>query len=77
MTYERKIATAKQISYIEQLFIDIGFGADEMGRVARNALLSDQMKRQIKFLDQLSSVEASQIIDVLKSRKGEINGKPR
>lgn len=56
------LATKKQINYLEILFSSGSFD-----RQGRNSWLSNELNREIKFLDELSSVEASKIIEKLKA----------
>lgn len=58
-------ATKKQQEYIEQLCIDLGISH----RLERNAHCSSIIGRQIKYLDELSSTDASEIINTLKRWK--------
>jgi hypothetical protein len=59
-------ATTPQINYLELLFNDLGFD-----RRARNAFMSEELQRSIRFLDELTSAEASRIITALRERKDE------
>jgi len=59
-------ATTAQINYMQILFTDLCFD-----RTARNAFLSEELGRPIRFLDELDSAEASRIITALKERKEE------
>lgn len=56
--------TQKQIEYLEILFIDCGFSREN-----RNAWLSANTGRDIKYLDQLTKEEASKFISELKEIK--------
>ena len=58
-------ATAAQVKYLEILFNDNGFSMKEQ----RNAYLSAEFSRRIKFLDELTKDEASRIINILKEMK--------
>ena len=66
MIYARKTATQKQIKRIESLFIDTRIG---INRVLRNAYLANEFGREIRFLDQLNSVEVSRLITRLEGEK--------
>lgn len=57
-------ATSKQINYLEILFKDLGFD-----RTGRNAFISTELNRPVRFLDELTSSEASRIITGLRERK--------
>jgi hypothetical protein len=59
------MASRKQIEYINDLLIDVGY-AD---RTKRNAYLSAEMEREIKYVDDLTVEEASRIIQQLKDMK--------
>lgn len=59
-------ATTAQINYLEILFRDLGFN-----RRQRNAFLTAELERPVRFLDELTSAEASRIITSLKERKDE------
>lgn len=54
-------ATKAQTNYLEILFNDRGYNREE-----RSLYLSDHFNRQIKFLDELTIKEASEIITILK-----------
>ena len=54
-------ATKKQINYLEILFSD-----REFDRRTRNSWLTDYLKKEITYLDQLTVEEASRCIDKLK-----------
>ena len=58
--------TSAQIRYLDILFNDCGFGAS---RQQRNAWLTRVLEREIHYLDDLSCVEASAIIQVLVTRR--------
>lgn len=60
------VATDKQIKYIEILAIDLGLDIHR-----RNALINDKLSKKIKFLDELSTLEASIIIDYFKRMRME------
>lgn len=64
-----QMVTVPQIKYIEQLLIDVGINE----RVRRNAYLELWTERKIKFLDELTLVEAGNVIDELKRIKEEQN----
>lgn len=53
-----------QIHYIECLAIDLGFD-----RKQRNAHMSEIVRREIKFIDDLSPAEASLVINQFKTWK--------
>lgn len=57
-------ATQAQIDFLEILFGDLGFN-----RAQRNDYLSEDLGREVKFLDDLSVGEASKLIEDLKERK--------
>jgi hypothetical protein len=59
-------ATAAQMNYLEILFGDLGFD-----RAARNAFMSQELGRHIRFLDELTVGEARRMITELKKRKKE------
>lgn len=59
------MATEKQIKYIESLLIDVRYSTLKI----RNAWLSDEFGREIKYLDELTVPEASQAIDRLRDIK--------
>jgi hypothetical protein len=59
-------ASTAQINYLEILFNDLGFD-----RTARKAFMSEETGRPVRFLDELTSAEASRIITALKERKEE------
>lgn len=61
------MATDKQIKYIEVLLIDCRFKS----RAERNCYLSREFDRDIHYLDELDSLEASRLIDMLKEMKEE------
>lgn len=58
------MATPKQQNYLEVLFGDLGFS-----RIARNEFLSREVGRTISYLDELSTAEASAMINALVERK--------
>jgi len=60
-------ATTPQINYLEILFNDLGFD-----RAARKAFMSEELGRTIRFLDELTTAEASRIITALRERKEEL-----
>jgi hypothetical protein len=53
------------LRFLENLLNDCGFST----RVQRNAWLTSEVDRDIKFLDELTFSEASRLINVLKERK--------
>jgi len=57
-------ASTKQLNYLEILFNDVG-----MNRTQRNAWLSMEFSRPFSFLAQLTSFEASKVIDMLSEMK--------
>lgn len=59
------MASRKQISFIEGLLID----ADINDRKQRNAYLTAELGREIHYVDDLTTEEASRIIDDLKRLK--------
>ncbi len=59
-----KPATEAQINFLEILFNDLGYT-----RKQRNARLTDDLGREIKFLDNLTIPEASRLIETLKEEK--------
>ena len=59
-----KPATEAQINFLEILFNDLGYT-----RKQRNAKLTDDLSREIKFLDDLTIPEASKMIETLKEEK--------
>jgi len=61
-----KPATTAQINFMEILFRDLGFD-----RAQRNAFLSAELGRPVRFLNELTSAEGSRIISSLKERKDE------
>ncbi len=61
---ETKRATDRQIAYMEVLFNDLTFD-----RKMRNVWLSQEFNREIKYLDEISTKEASSVIDRLKEIK--------
>ena len=61
-------ATQKQLDYIEILLNDLNF-ADT--RAQRNDSISIRVGRPIKFLDELTKIEASQLIVEFKKLKEE------
>jgi hypothetical protein len=67
------MATRAQISFLEILLNDCGFGV----RSTRNAFVSAECDRDIRFLDELTLGEASQLISDLKRRREENKKKPR
>ena len=60
------IASKAQINYIECLLIDVGIG---INRMSRNRFISDEINREISYLDELTITEASQVINRLKRIK--------
>lgn len=61
-------ATSAQIQYLEVLFTDCGFTT----RIMRNDFLSVRTRRAIRYLDDLTKVEASQFIEELRKQKEEL-----
>lgn len=59
-------ASTTQINYMEVLFNDLMFS-----RGARNAFLTTELGRPVRFLDEITIAEASRIITALKERKEE------
>ena len=59
-----------QITYLEILLNDCGFN-----RTQRNIWLSDLLKRDIRYLDQLVPFEISAIINILKDKKEDMKEK--
>lgn len=59
-------ATSEQIRYIEILANDI-----RLNRIQRNDFVSLRVGRNIKYLDELTKLEASTIIAALKAKKEE------
>lgn len=57
--------TQPQINYIEILSNDVGLDT----RAKRNDFISIRVGREIKFLDELTKIEASQIIVELRTKK--------
>lgn len=57
--------SVKQIEYIEILFNDVGFDT----RIKRNDFISNLLGYQVKYLDDLTSNEASEVIEQLKAIK--------
>jgi hypothetical protein len=65
--YERSSkCTSAQVKYIEGLLIDCGYGGSI---VQRNAMLSREFERDIKYIQELTTVEASRLIEQLKDQK--------
>lgn len=64
MKIEMPLATKKQVEYIEQLAIDLGFSLD-----ARRVYIQMFLHKTIKFLDDLTINEASRVIDYFKELK--------
>lgn len=63
----RQVPTNAQISYIESLAIDL-----KMTRASRNAHILGIIRREVKYLDDLSLSEASKVIGKFKEwREGE------
>lgn len=52
-------ATAKQCNFIEQLSVDLGFD-----RTRRNAHISSIVGRPIKYIDELTLGDASNVITI-------------
>lgn len=65
-------ATKQQQRYLEILLNDCGFGE----RVQRNAYLSGELDRDIRFLDNLTLYESSKMIGLLKGMKGDYTSYP-
>jgi hypothetical protein len=61
------MATEPQLKWLADLLIDCGFS----DRKQRNAYLSSELGREIKFLDDLKISEASEMIDKLREKKDE------
>ena len=61
------MATEKQIEFIESLAVDCSFN-----RRQRNDYISTHIGREIKFLDELTTKEASFAIDLLKSKRSNL-----
>ena len=59
-------ATDKQIHYIECLAIDLG-----MDRKNRNWAIEGILDHPVRFLDELTMSEASDVIEDFKTRKGD------
>lgn len=59
------MATDPQITYIDQLCIDLGLTT----RALRNDWISQRLKKEVKFVDSLSVLEASTVIDLMKAEK--------
>lgn len=57
-------ASPEQCSYLQILFNDLGYGREQ-----RNGFVSLRVKRECRYLDELSRVEASILIDELKTLK--------
>ncbi len=55
-------ATKKQTDYLEVLIVDLNFSIKQ-----RNAYISDKIGRNVSHLDELSSKEASVVIDYFKT----------
>ena len=53
-----------EVNYLEILFNDLGFG-----RAARKAFMSEELGRPVRFLNELTTAEASRIITALRERK--------
>lgn len=68
MKFVIESSTEKQREYIEQLLIDVGISTKRQ----RDVFLSDILNRPIKYLDELSKIDAMKIIDILKDRKNYI-----
>jgi len=66
ITKEPEQASTAQINYMEILFEDLGFD-----RKARNAFLTVELKREIRYLDSLTMPEASRVIASLLDRTNE------
>jgi hypothetical protein len=64
------MATDAQLKWLTDLLVDCGFG----DRAQRNAYLSSELGREIKYLDDLKIHEASKLIDVLRELKDERRG---
>lgn len=60
------MASDAQISYMEILFNDLGYD-----RLARRVYLSDLFQREVRYLDEITMKEASQVISMLKDQKEE------
>ena len=60
-------ASDAQTSFLATLFIDCGFHT----RVQRNAWLSSEIGREIRYMDDLTVAEASKMIDALKEMRDE------
>ncbi len=62
-------ATKNQQKYLEILLNDCGFTT----RIQRNAYLTSEAGREIKFLDELMFVEATELIQALVKKRTELN----
>lgn len=66
MAVGHKPPNEKQTKYLEGLFEACGFT-----RISRNAWLTREVNREIRFIEDISSFEVSHCIDRLKEIKGD------
>jgi hypothetical protein len=66
------MATEQQQNYLAILFGDLSFN-----RASRNLYLTERIGREIHYLDELNTAEASRIIDMLREQKDRLAAQVR